>query len=201
VAPQRNINRALVTAFAKGVLRARDLEARGVPRAQLARWVAAGELARVGRGLYALPNREIGEHESIVHAAARVDAGIVCLLSALRIYELTTQNPPDVWIAIPRTARAPRLDWPPLRVIRWSGAALKFGVIRRDVDGVPVRMTTPARTVADCFKHRSTVGLDVAIEALRDYRRRRAGTIDELMAAARACRVNRVMQPYVEALT
>jgi predicted transcriptional regulator of viral defense system len=163
--------------------------------------VAAGELARVGRGLYALPNREIGEHESIVHAAARVDSGIVCLLSALRIYELTTQNPPDVWIAIPRTARAPRLDWPPLRVIRWSGAALTIGVVRRDVDGVPVRMTTPARTVADCFKHRSAVGLDVAIEALRDYRRQRAGTIDELMAAARACRVNRVMQPYVEAIT
>lgn len=197
---QRNIDRALAAALAKGVLRARDLEARGIARAQLARWVAAGELARVGRGLYALPNREIGEHESIVHAAARVRAGIVCLLSALRIYELTTQNPPDVWIAIPRTARTPRLDWPPLRVIRWSGAALKFGVIRRDVDGVPVRMTTPARTVADCFKHRSTVGLDVAIEALRDYRRQRAGTIDELMAAARACRVNRVMLPYVEAL-
>ena len=155
----------------------------------------------MGRGLYALPDREIGEHESIIHAALRVESGIVCLLSALRLHELTTQNPSEVWLAVPRNTRVPRLDWPPLRVLRWSGAALTDGIIEREVDGVPVRVTTPARTVADCFKHRSAVGLDVAIEALRDYRRVRAGTIDELMEAANVSRVRRSMQPYLEAIT
>ena len=187
--------------FADGVLRARDLEARGISRAQLSRWVATGDLVRVARGLYALPEREVGEHEAIVHVAARVDGGIICLLSALRLHELTTQNPPDVWVAVPRSTRAPRLDWPPLRVVRWSGAALTDGVVVRHIDGVPVRLTTPARTVADCFKHRSAVGVDVAIEALRDYRRTRAGSIDALMHAAKVSRVHRVMQPYVEAIT
>ncbi len=198
---KRTIGASLVAALANGVLRAHDIEARGIPRAQLSRWVDAGALVRVGRGLYALPDRELGEHESIIHAVTRVASGIVCLLSALRIYELTTQNPPEVWLALPRTARTPCLDWPPLRVTRWSGPALTEGVIESKLDGVPVRITTAARTVADCFKHRSTVGLDVAIEALRDYRRRHVGTVDELIRAAKVCRVQRVMQPYVEAVT
>jgi predicted transcriptional regulator of viral defense system len=198
---KRNIAPALTAMLTNGVLRARDIETRGIRRAQLGRWVDAGALVRIGRGIYALPDRELGEHESIVHAATRVTSGIVCLLSALRIYGLTTQNPPEVWLALPRTARAPRLDWPPLRVVRWSGAALTQGVVQSKLDGVPVRITTAARTVADCFKHRSTVGLDVAIEALRDYRRQHAGTMDELMNAAKVSRVHRVIQPYVEAMT
>jgi len=201
MAARRNTDPTLAKELAKGVLRAKELEARGFSRAQLGRKVAAGELVRVGRGLYALPDREIGEHESIVHAALRVESGIVCLLSALRLHELTTQNPPEVWLAVPRNTRVPRLDWPPLRVLRWSGAALTDGIIDREVDGVPVPVTTPARTVADCFKHRSAVGLTVAIEALRDSRRVRAGTIDELMEAANVSRVRRVMQPYLEAIT
>ena len=201
MAAQRNTDTTLAKELAKGVLRAKELEARGFSRAQLGRKVAAGELVRVGRGLYALPDREIGEHESIIHAALRVESGIVCLLSALRLHELTTQNPSEVWLAVPRNTRVPKLDWPPLRVLRWSGAALTDGIIEREVDGVPVRVTTPARTVADCFKHRSAVGLDVAIEALRDYRRVRAGTIDELMEAANVSRVRRSMQPYLEAIT
>lgn len=198
---QRNIDPTLAKALAKGVLRARDLKARGYSRAQLGRWVERGELVRVARGLYALPEREVGQHESIVHAAARVESGIVCLLSALRVHELTTQNPHEVWLAVPRNARVPKLDWPPLRVIRWSGAPLTDGIIALEVDGVTVRITTPARTVADCFKHRNTVGLDVAIEALRDYRRTRVGSVDELMEAAKVARVHRIMQPYIEAIT
>ncbi|MEN9581808.1 MAG: hypothetical protein RJA70_4817 [Pseudomonadota bacterium] len=198
---QRNIDPPLACDLRRGILRARDLEARGVRRAQLGRWAAAGKLVRVGRGLYALPEREAGEHESIIHAAMRARHGIICLLSALRVHELTTQNPPEVWLAISRDARVPKLDWPPLRIIRWSGAALTDGVVTREVGGVQVRMTTPARTVADCFKHRSAVGLDIAIEALRDYRRTRAGTIDELVKAARVSRVQRILQPYLEAVT
>lgn len=182
------------------VLRSRDLEARGIARTQLVRWVADGRLVRVGRGLYTLPEREIGEHEAIVQAATRVASGIVCLLTALRVHGLTTQNPPDVWLALPRTARTPQLDWPPLRLVRWSGQALTAGVVERELDGVAVRMTTPARTVTDCFKHRSLVGVDVAVEALRDYRNHRAGTVDELEEAAAVCRVQRVMRPYLEAV-
>ena len=192
---------SLVKALKNSILRAKDLEERGYPRAQLGRWVAAGELVRVGRGLYAMPDREIDEHESLVHAALRVESGIVCLLSALRVHDLTTQNSPEVWLAVPRNTRVPQLDWPPLHIVRWSGAALEEGIVQRELGGVPVRMTTAARTVADCFKHRSSVGLDVAIEALRDYRRTRAGTIDELMEAAKVSRVHRIMQPYIEAVT
>ena len=197
---QRIIGPVLAAELQKGLLRARDFEARGVPRAQLGRWVAAGQLVRVGRGLYGLPGREVGEHESIVHTAARVPGGIICLLSALRVHGLTTQNPADVWLAVSRTARAPRLEWPPLRLVRWSGAALTNGITELEISGIPVRMTTPARTVADCFKHRSAVGLDVAIEALREFRVGRAGTIDDLMEAAKICRVHRVMRPYLEAI-
>lgn len=188
-------------ALSSAVLRARDAEAFGVSRAQLSRWVDDGTLERVGRGLYALPDRELDEHESLVHVAKRVDGGIICLLSALRFHDLTTQNPSEVWVAIPRNTRPPRLNWPPLRVIRWSGNVLTEGIEERKIGGSRIRITSPPRTVADCFKHRNTVGLDVAIEALRDYRRQRVGTLDQLMAAATLCRVQRVMRPYVEAVT
>ena len=182
------------------LLRSSELQARGVARAQLGRWVADGRLLRVGRGIYALPEREVGEHEALAQAAKRVPRGIVCLLSALRVHNLTTQSPGDVWLGLPRTARAPQLDWPPLRLVWWSGAALTVGIIERELAGVLVRLTTPARTVADCFKHRRLVGIDVAVEALKDYRSHRAGTLDELREAATVCRVGRVMAPYLEAI-
>jgi predicted transcriptional regulator of viral defense system len=116
------------------------------------------------------------------------------------VHGLTTQNPANVWLGLPRTARTPRLDWPPLQLVWWSGAALTEGIMERELDGVLVRLTTPARTVADSFKHRRLVGIDVAIEALKDYRRRRAGSLDELRMAATVCRVSRVMEPYLEAI-
>jgi predicted transcriptional regulator of viral defense system len=198
---QRPLPKKLLRALSRGVLRARDAGAFGVTRAQLSRWVEDGALDRVGRGLYALPDRELDENESLVHVAKRVDGGIICLLSALRFHNLTTQNPSEVWVAIPRSTRAPHLDWPPLRVIRWSGAVLTEGIEQRKVGGGTIRITSPPRTVADCFKHRNTVGIDVAIEALRDYRRQKVGSLDQLMAAAAVCRMQRVIQPYVEAIT
>jgi predicted transcriptional regulator of viral defense system len=198
---ERPIPRTLQKALTAKVLRTRDLEVFGVTRAQLSRWVEDGALTRAARGLYSLPSRELDENESLVHVAKRVDAGIICLLSALRFHGLTTQNPPEVWVAVPRTTRAPRLDWPPLHVVFWSGAALSTGIEKHKMSGVTVRITTPARTVADCFKHRNTVGLDVAIEALRDYRKHRSGTLDELVEAAKISRVQRVIAPYVEAIT
>jgi predicted transcriptional regulator of viral defense system len=130
-----------------------------------------------------------------------VPDAIICLLSALRVHGLTTQNPSEVWIGIDRKARRPRLEWPSLHVVWWSSGALTEGVSERKLGSIPVRITTPARTVADCFKYRSKIGLDVALEALRDYRRKRAGSLDELHHAAITCRVDRVIRTYLEAMT
>jgi predicted transcriptional regulator of viral defense system len=185
----------------QGLVRLRDFEGQGIPRAKVLRWAAEGKLVRVARGLYALPGQDFGENDSLVQVAKLVPDGIVCLLSALRVHDLTTQNPSEVWIGIDRKSRKPILEWPPLHVVWWSGEALTEGVVEKKLGRVPVRITTPARTVADCFKYRSKIGLDVALEALRDYRRKRAGSLDELHRAAMACRVGRVIRPYLEAMT
>jgi predicted transcriptional regulator of viral defense system len=182
-----------------GVLRTRDLEAHGVNRVALGRLVAAGVLERVGRGLYTAPTSKITAHHTLVEASVRIPACIVCLLSALRFHQLTTQSPHEVWIALGVKARKPRTDWPPLRVVRFSGAALAYGVEAHTIEGVEVRVTSPAKTVADCFKYRNKIGIDVAVEALTEYRRKR-GSVDELMQAAAVDRVTVVIRPYLEAI-
>lgn len=182
------------------VLRARDLKQLGVPRAVLARLVAANEIQRVARGLYTLSDADVSIGISLAQAQARVPRGVVCLLSALRFHELTTQNPFEVWMAIDRKARRPNVDYPPLRFVRFSAPALRQGIEVHNVDGVRVKITTPARTVADCFKYRNKIGVDVAIEALRDYRSQKAGTMDDLWQAAKLNRVARVMDPYLKAI-
>lgn len=185
----------------QGLVRLRDFEEHGIPRAKVLRWTNEGRLIRVARGLYSLPGHDFGENDSLVQVAKLVPEGIICLLSALRVYGLTTQNPSEVWVGIDRKARKPRLEWPPLHIVWWSGDALTQGVVERKLGRIPVRITTPARTVADCFKYRSKIGLDVALEALRDYRRKRAGSLDELHRAAKVCRVDRVVRTYLEAMT
>ena len=140
------------------------------------------------------------EHHSLAEAAKRVPNGIICLISALRFHDLTTQAPHEVWIAISVKARRLRVDYPPLRIARFSGPSLDYGVTTKKVEGVAVRVFNPAKTVADCFKYRNKIGLDVALEALRDCYRRRKATMDELWKAARVCRVGRVMQPYLESV-
>lgn len=182
-----------------GVLRTRDLEAHGVNRVVLGRLVAEGVLERVGRGLYTAPTSKITAHHTLVEASVRIPACIVCLLSALRFHQLTTQSPHEVWIALGVKARKPRTDWPPLRVVRFSGAALAYGVEAHTIEGVEVRVTSPAKTVADCFKYRNKIGIDVAVEALTEYRRKR-GSVDELMQAAAVDRVTVVIRPYLEAI-
>jgi predicted transcriptional regulator of viral defense system len=182
-----------------GVLRTRDLEAHGVNRVALGRLVAAGVLERVGRGLYTAPTSKITAHHTLVEASVRIPACIVCLLSALRFHQLTTQSPHEAWIALGVKARKPRTDWPPLRVVRFSGAALAYGVEAHPIEGVEVRVTSPAKTVADCFKYRNKIGIDVAVEALTEYRRKR-GSVDELMQAAAVDRVTVVIRPYLEAI-
>lgn len=188
------------TNAAPGAIRTRDASAGGVSRKRLAAMARAGELERVGRGLYVPANAKITEHHTLVEAAARVPHAIVCLLSALRFHQLGTQAPHEVWLAIDRKAWKPAVDWPPIRLVRFSGRALAFGVQTHEIEGVRVKITSREKTVADCFKYRNKIGLDVALEALREYLRSRKRSVDELVRAARVCRVARVMQPYLEAM-
>jgi predicted transcriptional regulator of viral defense system len=192
--------RVLEVARSVGVLRLRDLRAQGIHPEHLRRLCARGLLERVGRGLYALANAPLTENRSLAEACLRVPAGVVCLLSALQFHRLTTQLPAEVWLAIDRKARRPKADTLPLRIVRFSGPALHFGVEEHRVEGVPVKVYSPAKTVADCFKYRNKIGLDVALEALRDCWKQRRATMDELWQAARICRVANVMRPYLESL-
>lgn len=185
----------------RGTARSRELEAAGMARSQLSRLVASGDLIRVTRGLYALPGREPASDEALVVVARMVPQAIFCLLTALRFHGLTTQAPFEIWLGIGHKDRAPRLNWPPLRVVRFSGTSLEAGVDTRGVDDVPIRITSVARTVADCFKFRSKIGVDVSMEALREAHRRKLVSMDELWHFAQIGRVANVMRPYLEALT
>jgi len=184
-----------------GLIRPRDLTERGLPTVALTRLVRQGRLQRVGRGLYALPDRPVSEHNTLAELARKHPQAIVCLLSALRFHDLTTQSPFEVWLAIPNKARAPKMDYPPLRIVRFSGVALTHGLEDHVIDGVPVRVTSVARTVADCFKFRNKIGLDVALEALQEAWRTRRVNMDELWRYAALCRVANVMRPYMESLS
>lgn len=183
-----------------GVVRPRELESLGVTRARLARLTAAGKVVRIGPGLYTVPDAVLTEHHSLAAAAKRVPRGIVCLLSALRYHDISTQAPFEVWMAIGEKAWRPSGRIPPVRIVRFSGRALTAGIEDHMIDGVRVRIYGPAKTVADCFKYRNKIGLDVAIEALRDTLRGRRCTVDELWEYAAICRVGSVMRPYLESL-
>jgi predicted transcriptional regulator of viral defense system len=183
------------------VLRPRDLDQHRLPRETLRRLYEAGRLDRRGRGLYVLADAAPSEHAVLAAASARVPHAVVCLLSALRYHGLTTQNPPDLWLAIDRKARAPVERDLPLRVVRFSGPARTAGVERHLLDGVRVPIYSVAKTVADCFKYRRKIGVDIAIEALRDCWRQRRCSVDDLWTYAAVCRVTNVMRPYLEAIT
>jgi predicted transcriptional regulator of viral defense system len=182
------------------LLRPQDLVAQGLPTVVLTRLVAAGRLQRVARGVYALVGQAVGEHRSLAEVALRVPRGVVCLLSALRVHGIGTQAPFEVWLALPQGMSAPRLTRPALRLVRMSGAAFSQGVIHVAVDGVQVAVFNPAKTIADCFKYRNKIGLDVALEALRDGWQQRKVTMDDLFAYAAVNRVANVMRPYLESL-
>ena len=161
--------------------------------------VRRGEAERIGRGLYRR-RAEVTELDTVATVCARVPGGVVCLLTALVIHRIGTQLPRDVWIAIDRKARKPRLEDLPVHVVRFSPLLLRYGVEERRVQGVPVRITSPARTVVDCFRYRNKIGLDVALEAMKDGLRTRRVSVSELVRAAEVCRVERVLRPYLEAL-
>ena len=190
-------DKILTLARQRQIIRPRDLG--DLPREQLLRLVRKGLLVRLGRGIYALPGGRPTEHHSLAMVAKKTPQIIVCLLSALRFHELTTQQPSEVWVAIGNKSWVPKLESAKLRIVRFSGEALKAGVETHDIEGVPVRVFNPAKTVADCFKHRGTIGLDVALEALRDALKRKKATADEIERFARICRVSKVIRPYLEA--
>lgn len=192
-------NRVLRLMKRTGIVRSRDLELAGISRTRIRRLLDRGVVQRVGRGLYRLPGAPVTEQHDLAEAARRVPGGVVCLLSALRFHGLTTQNPFEVWMAIDRKAWRPRAASPPLRLFFLSGRSLREGVEHHDVSGVRVRVFSAAKTVADCFKFRNKIGTDVAIEALREYRRTRPKQLDALWKFAEVDRVTRVIGPYLEA--
>lgn len=192
--------RALVALKKRGIARSRDLEKAGVSRSQIARLVDQGVIERVGRGVYRRPGDALTERSDLAHAARLVPDGVICLLTALRFHSLSTQNPFEVWMAIDRTSWRPRTDHPPMRIIYLSGGALAEGIEEHEVEGVQVRVFSAAKTVADCFKYRNKIGIDVAIEALREYRRSHPKRLEELWRFAEVDRVTRVIRPYLEAV-
>jgi predicted transcriptional regulator of viral defense system len=185
----------------QALIRPRDLSKYGLPRVTLARLVEQGQLQRVSRGLYALPDRPASAYESILEACSKSPQSIVCLLTALRLHELTTQNPFEVWLGIPNKSRPPTMDYPPLRIIRFSGKALEEGIEQRSIEGIDVRITNLERTLVDCFKFRNKVGLDVALEALREAWNAKQIDMDKLWQYATTFRQSNVMRPYLESLS
>ncbi len=183
-----------------GIVRAGELKAHGIPRGQIYRLVQNGLVVREARGIYVASKHPITAEHTLAQVAKRVPGGVFCLLTALRFHELTTQAPAEVWIALAEKARKPKLDYPRLRVARFSGRALTEGIEKHRLEGVEVRVYSAAKTVADCFKYRNKIGIDVAVEALRDFSRRHRGGATELARFARVCRVTRVMQSYLDAI-
>jgi predicted transcriptional regulator of viral defense system len=180
------------------VVRPRDVEAVGVSGSYLNALHGKGVLERPSRGLYTLANAEPSEFRSIVEACKRSPNATVCLLSALRIHDLTTQPPYEVWLTIGEKDRKPQMDYPPIRIVRFSGASREYGIEKRKIEGITIKVYSAAKTVADCFKYRNKIGLDVAIEALRECRRSRKATVDQIWQAAKVCRMANFMRPYLE---
>lgn len=183
------------------VLRSRDLEQRGLARSRFGEAMAAGALERVGRGLYARQGAEPTEHHSLVQVTKQVPHAAICLLSALRFHNLTTQNPHEVWIAIGPKDRKPAIGSPSLKVVRYGLEHFQLGLEQHEVEATQIRVYSMARTVVDLFSYRHKIGLDVALEALREGWKSRKFTLAEINSIAGRCRMRRVMQPYLESLT
>jgi len=183
------------------VLRAADVRMHGWSPQLLIRLHQSGRLQRFARGLYGLPDAEVTEHQTLIEVCQRVPKGVLCLLSALQFHEIGTQMPHEVWIALPKGSQTPALSYPTLRIKRLSGTAYSDGIQTMTDHGAAIRVYSAAKTVTDCFKFRNQIGLDVALEALKDSWRSRKVTIVELGHFAKINRVERVMQPYLEAVT
>lgn len=177
-----------------------EAAAHGIHPSTLARAIANGTVERVSRGKYRFAEAEITEHHGLVLAAASVPTGVVCLTSALAFHEVGTQLPREIWMAVPRTTWKPKVDYPPLRLVYFTGAALTSGVEEHTLEGRHIRVYDIAKTIVDCFNYRTIVGLDVVLEALTDAWRTRRVRMDDISRYARLCGVANVMQPYLEAM-
>jgi predicted transcriptional regulator of viral defense system len=184
----------------KGIVRPKDVEELGIKRHILYSLYKKGLLIKIARGMYILPNAPITEYQNLIKVAKKIPSAVVCLISALSFHEITTQIPNELWVAVPRDTWRPKIDYPPLHYTVMNKKTYSFGIQEVDINGVLVKVYTPAKTVADCFKFRNKVGLDVAIEALREVLKTRKATINELVEAAKINRVLKIMRPYLEAI-
>jgi predicted transcriptional regulator of viral defense system len=196
----KRIEKTMQYVHQHGIVRPRDIEAIGIPREYLLRLYRQGKLSRTGRGIYTLPDAAVTERHTYAEVAKRVPEAVLCLLSALAFHEITTQSPASVWIALGKGARNPAIVSPSLRVVRLTEPSLSEGIEKQSVEGVTVRVYSIAKTVADCFKFRNKIGLDIAIEALKDCLRQKKATVNEIYRYAKICRVSNVIRPYMEAL-
>ncbi len=184
----------------KGIVRPKDVEELGIKRHILYSLYKKGLLIKIARGMYILPNAPITEYQNLIKVAKKIPSAVVCLISALSFHEITTQIPNELWVAVPRDTWRPKIDYPPLHYTVMNKKTYSFGIQEVDINGVLVKVYTPAKTVADCFKFRNKVGLDVAIEALREVLKTRKATMNELVEAAKINRVLKIMRPYLEAI-
>ena len=183
-----------------GILRTAQALRAGIHPGTLYAMRDSGTLEAISRGVYRLANSPPLGNPDLVTVATRVPGGVICLISALAFYDLTTQIPHEVHVALPRGAEEPRLDHPPIKTYRFTGEAFTEGVEAHELDGVSVRIYSPEKTLADCFKFRNQVGLDTVMEAVRFYRERRSIKVDDLMRYAGICRVKKIIRPYLEAI-
>lgn len=184
----------------QGMIRPKDLDAIGLPRVYLTRLTSTGQLEKIGRSLYRLPDQQLSEHESLAIVAAKVPQAVFCLLTALQFHELTTQLPRQLWLAMPRGSHVPKMDCPPLKMIQASAESYTEGIEIHQCDQIPIKIYGVAKTIADCFKHRNKIGLDIALEALKDAREQKKLNMDELWHYAKICRITNVLRPYLEAM-
>jgi predicted transcriptional regulator of viral defense system len=184
----------------KAIVKAWELTEKGINPAQIQRLVKNGKLVQPSRGIYMVPDSEITEHHSILEVQLKVDKGVICLLSALHFHDIGTQLPYSVWIAIPRNAKIPKIVTPRIEVMKFSEPSYSEGITTENIEGVQIKIYSAAKTVADCFKYRNKIGLDVALEALRDVIQRKIASTDEILKYAQICRVKNVIMPYMEAM-
>ena len=183
-----------------GIMRTAEALQYGIHPRTLYAMREQGHLEQLGRGLYRLSKLTPLGNPDLVSVAKKIPRGVVCLISALAYFELSTQIPHEVYIALGRGSEPPKIEYPPLRIFWFSGGIFSEGVQQYTIDGVPIRIYSPEKTLADCFKYRNKIGLDVAIEALRLYREHKQFLVDDIMRYARLCRVEKIMRPYMEAL-
>jgi len=198
---KRDIKEELISILKKkGVIRPKDLVQHGIRREYLSRFHKQGLLRRDVRGVYYLNNAPITENNAMAIACKRVPHGVICLLTALRFHNIGTQNPTEIWMAIDEKARRPKLPYPKLKIVRFCESSLTTGIETHIIEGVPVKVFNPAKTIADCFKYRNKIGLDVFLEAIKECQREQRCTYDEIWKYAKTCRVSGTIKPYLEAM-